>query len=270
MYAATSASSAAASIRRAPSRTSSSINDPPTTAGTGAVPGVAAGVVAGVPSSGLTTVNTAYLPDPRWRAGTLDSLDYGLAGRVRLPALIHRIRALLPFARSRDARRRTRLTGRGLHTLLAASHQCAPANTPRTRSGGAPRPLAALPRRLAASRPASPRCHRRPRRRAVHRPQRHPTASPLPKPDDPHPRRRARHDHPRASLAAEHGGGVPIAFDRESPGLPSLAQIRTYATNLRQAAAPARRSSRSGRTPTGSRAHGQISRPTRTPASPGG
>src|SRR6266542_4316390 len=165
MYAATSASSAAASIRRAPSRTSSSINDPPTTAGTGAVPGVAAGVVAGVPSSGLTTVNTAYLPDSRWRAGTLHPLHSGLAGRVRLPALIHRIRALLPFARSRDARRRTRLTGRGLHTLLAASHQCAPANTPRTRSGGAPRPLAALPRRLAASRPASPRCHLRPRRR---------------------------------------------------------------------------------------------------------
>jgi alkanesulfonate monooxygenase SsuD/methylene tetrahydromethanopterin reductase-like flavin-dependent oxidoreductase (luciferase family) len=39
-------------------------------------------------------------------------------------------------------------------------------------------------------------------------------------------------------LAAEHAGGVPIAFDRESPGQPSLQQVRTYATTIRQAAAP--------------------------------
>ncbi len=39
-------------------------------------------------------------------------------------------------------------------------------------------------------------------------------------------------------LAAEHAGGVPIAFDQESPGQPSLQQVRTYATTIRQAAAP--------------------------------
>ncbi len=39
-------------------------------------------------------------------------------------------------------------------------------------------------------------------------------------------------------LAAEHAGGVPIAFDRESRGQPSLQQVRTYAKTIRQAAAP--------------------------------
>ncbi len=39
-------------------------------------------------------------------------------------------------------------------------------------------------------------------------------------------------------LAAEHAGGVPIAFDHESPGQPSLEQVRSYATTIRQAATP--------------------------------
>jgi hypothetical protein len=52
MYAATSASNAAASIRRAPSRTISSISDPPVV------------VAAGVGSCGLTTVSTGVPSRP--------------------------------------------------------------------------------------------------------------------------------------------------------------------------------------------------------------
>ncbi len=39
-------------------------------------------------------------------------------------------------------------------------------------------------------------------------------------------------------LAADHAGGVPIAFDHDNEGQPSLQQVHTYASTVRQAAAP--------------------------------
>src|SRR5258706_12894514 len=91
MYAATSASNAAASIRRAPSRTISSINAPPSTG------------PAGASSLLVTTVSTGVPFRPALARG-----PYSIPGlRTRRegtpPDLIHRFRALL---------------GRGVLTLM--------------------------------------------------------------------------------------------------------------------------------------------------------
>src|SRR5258706_11932307 len=94
MYAATSASNAAASIRRAPSRTISSINDPPSTG------------PAGASSLLVTTVSTGVPFRPALARG-----PYSIPGlRTRRegtpPDLIHRFRALLAEKAGADVRLR--------------------------------------------------------------------------------------------------------------------------------------------------------------------
>src|SRR3954447_10580586 len=93
MYAATSASRAAASIRRAPSRTISSINDPPADGGTGPVTGVG--------SSGFTTVSTGVPSRPALARGPCWKPSSAIPGKVRPPKVIHRFQALL-LLRGRD------------------------------------------------------------------------------------------------------------------------------------------------------------------------
>src|SRR5260221_2477433 len=96
MYAAPSASNAAASIRRAPSRTISSINDPPSTG------------PAGASSLLVTTVSTGVPFRPALARG-----PYSIPGlRTRRegtpPDLIHRFRALLASLERQHERNRTR------------------------------------------------------------------------------------------------------------------------------------------------------------------
>src|SRR5690606_18188343 len=86
MYAATSASNAAASIRRAPSRTISSIGD---------TFEAATAAVAGVTSGSATTVSMGVPSRPALARGPYSIPVLGFVGRVSRPTLVHRFRALL-------------------------------------------------------------------------------------------------------------------------------------------------------------------------------
>src|SRR5262245_36750360 len=108
--AATSASRAAASIRRAPSHTISSINDPPIEAVAGSATASRDGVNAGPAGPGslsVTTVSTGVHSRPAVARGPYSIPSLGLLGKIRRPKPIHRFQALLTGSPSGEVDPRT-------------------------------------------------------------------------------------------------------------------------------------------------------------------